>query len=179
MSLIICHDGMFPEMAREAAYIGAEVLLRTAGYTSPIKQSWEITNRSNAFTNLMYTISVALAGSDGTFRSMGESMFVDPEGNVLVQGDGTADGIFACEIRVEEVRRRRREWSVENNLFQFGHRGYVAVKHGAGDCPYTYMQDLVGGKYKQAEDEEVLVRDGTSCGFVTPQVEYYDETQRC
>lgn len=39
MALIICHDGMFPEMAREAAYQGAEVLLRTAGYTSPIKPS--------------------------------------------------------------------------------------------------------------------------------------------
>jgi formamidase len=38
MALIIYHDGMFPEMAREAAYQGAEVL-RTAGYTSPIKPS--------------------------------------------------------------------------------------------------------------------------------------------
>jgi formamidase len=35
----ICHDGMFPEMARKAAYLGAEALLKTAGYTSPIKQS--------------------------------------------------------------------------------------------------------------------------------------------
>lgn len=34
LALIICHDGMFPEMAREAAYKGAEVMLRTAGYTA-------------------------------------------------------------------------------------------------------------------------------------------------
>lgn len=33
LALIICHDGMFPEMARECAYKGAEVMLRTAGYT--------------------------------------------------------------------------------------------------------------------------------------------------
>jgi formamidase len=145
MSLIICHDGMFPEMAREAAYIGAEVLLRTAGYTSPIKQSWEITNRANAVSNLMYTVSVALAGSDGTWRSMGEAMFVDPE------------------------------WGVENNLFQFGHRGYVAVKGGAGDCPYKYMRDLMKGQYRQADDGEVLVRDGTSCGFEKSGAEYVDE----
>jgi len=175
MSLIICHDGMFPEMAREAAYLGAEVLLRTAGYTSPIRQSWELTNRTNAFTNLMYTVSVALAGTDGTWRSMGEAMFVDPEGNVLEKGDSTPDGIVACEIRVEEVRRRRREWGVENNLFQFGHRGYVAVNGGAGDCPYKYMRDLVQGKYAQGEDEEVLLRDGTSCGFDKPEAKYVDE----
>jgi formamidase len=175
MSLSICHDGMFPEMAREAAYKGAEVLLRTAGYTSPIRESWELTNRSNACTNLMYTVSVALAGCDGTFRSMGEAMFVGPEGDILERGDGTPDNIIACELRVEEVRRRRREWGVENNLFQFGHRGYVAVSGGAGDCPYKYMRDMMQGKYKQAEDDEVVVRDGTPCGFEKPTAEYVDE----
>lgn len=172
MSLIICHDGMFPEMAREAAYQGAEVLLRTAGYTSPIRQGWEITNRANAFTNLMYTVSVALAGADSTWRSMGEAMFVDPEGNVLERGDGTPDRVVACEIRAEEVRRRRREWGVENNLFQLGHRGYVAVKEGANDCPYTYMTDLVEGKYAQAEDDEVKIRSGAVCGFDPPTSVY-------
>lgn len=172
MSLVICHDGMFPEMAREAAYRGAEVLLRTAGYTSPIKQSWEITNRANALTNLMYTASVALAGADSTWRSMGQAMFVDPEGNVLERGDGTPDHIVACEIRGDEVRRRRREWGVENNLFQLGHRGYVAVKGGAGDCPYTYMTDLAQGRYAQAEDGEVQIRDGSVCSFAVPRCDY-------
>ena len=168
MSLIICHDGMFPEMAREAAYLGAEVLLRTAGYTSPIRQAWDITNRANALHNLMYTVSVALAGADSTWRSMGEAMFVDPEGNVLERGNGTADHVVACEVRAEEVQRRRREWGVENNLFQLGSRGYVAVKGGAGDCPYTYMKDLAQGKYAQAENGDVQVRDGTVCGFPPP-----------
>lgn len=147
MSLIICHDGMFPEMAREAAYKGAEVLLRTAGYTPPIKQSWEITNRANAMQNLMYTVSVALAGTDGTFKSMGEAMFCGPEGDVLVKGNNAADEIFACEIRPDEVRRRRTDWGVENNLYQLGHRGYVAVKGGASDCPYSFMRDLVEGRW--------------------------------
>ena len=36
LALIICHDGMFPEMARECAYKGAEIILRTAGYLSLI-----------------------------------------------------------------------------------------------------------------------------------------------
>ncbi|CAK7231253.1 hypothetical protein SCUCBS95973_007848 [Sporothrix curviconia] len=177
MSLIICHDGMFPEMAREAAYRGAEVLLRTAGYTAPIRGSWALTNRANAAANLMYTASVALAGSDGTtWRSMGEAMFVGPEGEVLEQsGNGVADHIVACEARADEVRRRRREWGVENNLFQLGHRGYVAVAGGAGDCPYTYMRDLVAGRYAQAEDAEVVVRDGAVCGFETPTEVFVDE----
>ena len=32
LALIICHDGMFPEMARECAYKGADIMPRTAGY---------------------------------------------------------------------------------------------------------------------------------------------------
>ncbi|GAB7350705.1 hypothetical protein MBLNU459_g1262t1 [Dothideomycetes sp. NU459] len=174
-ALVICHDGQFPEMAREAAYLGAEVLLRTAGYTPPIAKSWEITNRSNAFTNLMYTVSVALAGTDGTWKSMGEAMVCGPEGDVLVKGNNCPDEIFAAEIRVEEVRRRRRHWGVENNLFQLGHRGYVAVKEGAQDCPYTYMQDLVKGRWKTWEDQEVVVRDGTTCGFIKPEATFINE----
>ena len=39
LALIICHDGMFPEMARECAYKGAEIMIRTAGYTAPIRES--------------------------------------------------------------------------------------------------------------------------------------------
>ena len=64
LALIICHDGMLPEMAREAAYKGANVILRTAGYTYPIQHSWRITNQANAFQNLAYTASVCLAGPD-------------------------------------------------------------------------------------------------------------------
>ena len=52
IALIICHDGMFPEMARECAYKGAEIMIRTAGYTAPVRDAWRFTNQSNAFCNL-------------------------------------------------------------------------------------------------------------------------------
>lgn len=172
MAHIICHDGQFPEMAHECAYKGAEVMIRTAGYTSPIRNSWEITNRANSFCNLMWTVSVALAGSDGSFNSMGEAMFCNPEGEIVRHGNGNADEIFACEIRKGDAAEKRRNWGVENNLYQFGHRGYAAVKGGAKDCPYTYMTDLVEGKYKQYGEEEVKITDGSGCGIPKPTAEY-------
>ena len=67
IALIICHDGMFPEMARECAYKGAEIMIRTAGYTAPIRDAWRFTNQANAFCNLMVTANVCMCGSDGTF----------------------------------------------------------------------------------------------------------------
>ena len=86
LALIICHDGMFPEMARECAYKGAEIMLRTAGYTAPIRESWRFTNQANAFCNLMVTANVCMCGSDGTFNSMGEGMIVNFDGTIIAHG---------------------------------------------------------------------------------------------
>ena len=170
IALIICHDGMFPEMAREAAYRGAEIIVRTAGYTAPIRHSWHITNQSNAFQNLAITASVCMCGSDGTFDSMGEGMFCNFDGTVMVQGGGRADEIITAELRPDLVREARTGWGVENNIYQLYHRGYVAVKGGAQDCPYTYMHDMMAGTYKLPWPVEVT--DGTPCGFAAPTRSY-------
>ncbi len=172
LGLIICHDGMFPEMAREAAYKGAEVILRTAGYTAPIRHAWQITNQANAFQNLAQTASVCLSGSDGSFDSMGEGMFCHLDGTVLVQGGGRVDEIITCELRPDLVREARAVWGVENNPYQLFHRGYVAVKGGAQDCPYTFMHDMVTGTYKLPWDATIQIRDGASCGFESPTRSY-------
>lgn len=170
LALIICHDGMFPEMAREAAYRGAEIIIRTAGYTAPIRHSWKVTNQANAFSNLAVTASVCLCGSDGTFDSMGEGMFCNFDGTVLAEGGGRPDEIITAEVRPDLVREARSGWGVENNIYQLYHRGYVAVKGGAQDCPYTYMRDMLAGTYQLPW--KVDVTDGSSCGFAPPTRSY-------
>lgn len=172
LALIICHDGQFPEMARECAYKGAEVMLRTAGYTAPIRHSWRITNQANAFQNLMVTASVCLCGSDGTFDSMGEAMVCNFDGTVMVQGGGRPDEIVCAEIRPDLIREAREHWTVENNIYQLYHRGYTAVKGGAQDCPYTFMHDMVNGTFKLPWEDKVVHTDGQSCGFATPTRTY-------
>ena len=177
LALIICHDGMFPEMARECAYKGAEIMIRTAGYTAPIRHAWRITNQANAFQNLMVTASVCMCGSDGTFDSMGEAMFVNFDGVTMAEGGGRPDEIVACEVRPDLVREARRHWGVENNIYQLYHRGYVAVAGGAQDCPYTFMQDMVAGNYRLPWDADIVQKDGRSCGFEAP-VRSYDPNIR-
>jgi formamidase len=174
IALIICHDGMFPEMARECAYKGANIMLRTAGYTAPIRHAWQITNQSNSFCNLMYTANVCMAGTDGSFNSMGEGMIVNYDGTPIATGNGTPDEIITAEVRPKLADEARRLWGVENNIYQFAHRGYVAVKGGAQDCPYTYMQDLVKGRYHLKWEDDVEVVDGTKCGFPPPNRTYSD-----
>jgi len=132
LALIICHDGMFAEMARECAYKGAEIMIRTAGYTAPIRQAWRFTNQSNSFCNLMITANVCMCGSDGSFDSMGEGMIVNFDGEVLAHGTtGRVDEIITAEVRPDLVREARIHWGVENNIYQFAHRGFTAVEGGA------------------------------------------------
>jgi formamidase len=177
LSLIICHDGMFPEMAREAAYKGAEIMLRTAGYTAPIRQAWRFTNQSNSFCNLMVTANVCMCGSDGTFDSMGEAMIVNFDGGIIAEGvTGRADEIITAEVRPDLVREARAGWGVENNIYQFGHRGFTAVAGGAQDAPYSYMHDLINGRYRLPWEDSVKVTDGTPSGFSKPQRRYGEKS---
>lgn len=178
LSLIICHDGMFPEMAREAAYKGAEIMLRTAGYTAPIRQAWRFTNQANSFHNLMVTANVCMCGSDGTFDSMGEAMIVDFDGSIIAEGTtGRADEIITAEVRPDLVREARANWGVENNIYQLGHRGFTAVDGGAQDCPYSFMHDLVAGQYRLPWEASVKVTDGTPSGFAKPTRRYGETLQ--
>ena len=108
---------------------------------------------------------------------MGEGMFIGFDGMPLMEGSHRPDEIITCELRPDLVREARRVWAVENNIYQFGHRGYVAVKGGAKDCPYTYMHDLVAGRYRLPWESEVQVTDGTSCGFAEPTREYQGPPQ--
>ncbi|MEQ8344217.1 MAG: formamidase [Sneathiellaceae bacterium] len=179
LALIICHDGMFPEMAREAAYKGAEIMLRTAGYGACVRESWRFTNQSNAFCNLMATASVCLAGSDGSADSMGEAMVVNFDGQIVAHATSGQPGeITSAEVRPDLVREARRNWGMENNIYQLGHRGFSAVAGGAQDCPYTYMHDLAAGRYRLPWEDEVKVTDGTGFGIPKPTRRFGEKKQK-
>src|SRR2546425_1210597 len=146
--------------------------VQTCALPAPIRQSWRVTNQANAFCNLMYTANVCMCGTDGTFNSMGEGMIVNFDGTPLVTGTGVPDEIITGEVRPKLAGEARRVWGVENNIYQLGHRGFVAVRGGAQDCPYTYMHDLMAGKDRLPWGGEVQVTDGTSCGFPRPARTY-------
>ena len=114
-----------------------------------------------------------ICGSDGVADSMGEGMIVDFDGAILAEGrNGRADEIVTAEVRPDLIREARKHWAVENNIYQLGHRGMVAVAGGAGDCPYTFMRDLVAGRYRLPWEDEVVHKDGSAYGFAKPTRRY-------
>jgi formamidase len=127
----------------------------------------------------MITANVCMCGSDGSFDSMGEGMIVNFDGTIIAHGTtGRVDEIITAEVRPDLVREARKHWSVENNIYQLGHRGYTAVLGGAQDCPYTYMQDMVAGTYALPWEGNVVHTDGTSCGFERPSRKYLEPKRK-
>ena len=104
----------------------------------------------------MVTASVCMCGSDGTFDSMGEGMIVQLRRHACWStGGGRARRDHHRRGAPRSGARGAPHWGVENNIYQLGHRGYVAVKGGAQDCPYTFMHDLVAGRYRLPWEDEV------------------------
>lgn len=167
LSVCICHDGMFPELAREAAYKGCNVYIRISGYSTQVNEQWILTNRSNAWHNLMYTLAVNLAGYDGVFYYFGEGQITNYDGTVLVQGHRNPWEIVTGEIFPHHADQARCSWALENNIFNLGCRAYVAKPGGESDCGLTWVKDLAAGKYHLPWECDIKIRDGSFYGYPT------------
>lgn len=172
LAVCICHDGMFPELAREAAYKGANVYIRISGYSTMVNEQWILTNRSNAWHNLMYTISVNLAGYDGTFYYFGEGQVVNYDGNTIVQGHRQPNEIVTAEIFPKLADHARIAWGLENNIYNLGARGYTAIAGGLNNPNFTYIHDLANGTYKVPWQDDIQIKDGSIYGIDDPRTEY-------
>lgn len=165
LAVCICHDVMIPELAREDAYKGCNVYIRISGYSTQVNDQWILSNRSNAWQNLMYTVSVNLAGYDGVFYYFGEGQITNYDETVLVQGQRNPYEIVTGEIHPELADQARKEWDLENNIYNLGHRGYVAKPDGESDSGLTYIKDLAEGKYHLPWEDDMDSKDGTLYGY--------------
>lgn len=110
IGMSVCYDLRFPELFRELASRGAEILAVPAAFTAATgKDHWEPLLRARAIENQAFVIAPNQIGrhASGT-SSHGRSMIVDPWGVVLAQAPDeecvvTADLDFAL---LRDVRKR-------------------------------------------------------------------------
>lgn len=85
IGLMICYDGWFPEIPRNLAWMGAEVILHPSATTTNDRPQEVILARASAIVNQVYMVNVNAAGTPG----LGLSIVADPEGRVVYQaGEG-------------------------------------------------------------------------------------------
>ena len=110
LGLSICYDLRFGELYRALVGRGAEVLTIPSAFTAATgKAHWEVLVRARAIECQAYVLAPGQVGrhDDGGLReSHGQSMIVDPWGQVLAQvPDGV--GIAVAEIDLARVARVR------------------------------------------------------------------------
>ena len=86
--LMICYDGWFPEVPRQLAWLGAEVIIQPTLTDTSDRAQELVMGWANAIVNQVFIVNVNAGGALG----MGSSLIVDPEGHVLSSaGEGEAE----------------------------------------------------------------------------------------
>lgn len=103
LGLNICYDAWFPEVTRQLAWMGAEVILNVVKTTTPDRRQELVLAQANAIVNQVFMVSVNCAGPVGT----GCSLIVDPEGNVITSCEDDQPGLLAADLDLTQVERVR------------------------------------------------------------------------
>jgi predicted amidohydrolase len=108
LGVAICYDIRFPELFREMADRGLDVLAVPSAFTAQTGAAhWELLVRARAVENLCYTVAADQGGYHVNGReTYGHSMIVDPWGKVL-SSLTTEAGIATAECEPERLRQVR------------------------------------------------------------------------
>lgn len=110
IGVCICYDIRFPELARLMVLEGANVMIVPAAFnmtTGPAH--WEISFRTRALDNQIYTIGVAPARNENAaYVSYGNSIVASPWGEILVRLD-EKEAIAFYEIDLDKINKVRQE----------------------------------------------------------------------
>lgn len=104
--LLICYDLRFPELARALALDGAVVLFIPAQWPNPCRHPWKTLLMARAIENQLYTVGVNRVGKEGKAVFFGNSLVVDPLGEVLAEGS-QAEEILVADLDIERIKKIR------------------------------------------------------------------------
>ena len=111
LGLTICYDLRFPELYRILALRGARVVTVPANFTRVTGEAhWEVLLRARAIENQVFVIAPGQGrrpGPEGD--SYGNSMIVDPWGEVLARAPMDGDCFIAAELDLGPPGRGARE----------------------------------------------------------------------
>ncbi len=108
VGLSICYDLRFPELYRQHAAAGADLLLVPSAFTHVTGQAhWEVLLRARAIENLCGVVAAAQGGThENGRRTWGHSMVIDAWGQVLALRDEGA-GVVLAELDAAQLAARR------------------------------------------------------------------------
>lgn len=104
VGLSICYDAWFPEISRQLAWLGADLIVNLVQTPTIDREQEVVLARANAIVNQVFVAS--LNGAAPT--ALGRSLLVDPEGRVRVETTGAESCALTDVIDLSEAARVRR-----------------------------------------------------------------------
>lgn len=111
LGLTICYDLRFPELYRILALQGARIVTVPANFTRVTGEAhWEVLLRARAVENQVFVIAPGQGrGTGPETDSYGNSMIVDPWGEVLARAGGEGACVVTADLdlaRQDEIREK-------------------------------------------------------------------------
>ncbi|QWD91936.1 carbon-nitrogen hydrolase family protein [Polynucleobacter sp. MWH-Braz-FAM2G] len=104
----VCYDLRFPELYRTLGTVDCHIIPAAFTYTTG-KDHWEVLLRARAIENQCYVLASAQGGTHiNQRRTWGNSMLIDPWGNILTnlpEGEGFISGVLSKD-KLNEVRSK-------------------------------------------------------------------------
>ena len=95
LGVAICYDLRFPEMIRQIALEGAEILCVPAEWPKPRQDHWRTLLRARAIENQLFVAAANCCGPQGKLDFFGMSMLIAPRGEVLAESGETPTELVA------------------------------------------------------------------------------------
>ncbi|MCB8949745.1 MAG: carbon-nitrogen family hydrolase [Ardenticatenaceae bacterium] len=106
--LTICYDLRFPELFRQYALGGAQLVFVPAEWPHPRLAHWRTLLRARAIENQMFVVACNRVGRSKETDFFGHSCILDPWGEIVLElGEGEMLGTAVIDIaQVEQVRAK-------------------------------------------------------------------------
>ncbi|WP_237068031.1 carbon-nitrogen hydrolase family protein [Microbulbifer guangxiensis] len=110
LGLSVCFDLRFPELYRQLAIAGAEMLVVPSAFTYTTGQAhWLTLLRARAIENGCFVIGANQGGQHSEKRrTWGHSVIIDPWGEVLAEA-GEGEAVITANLQVEKLEKVRRQ----------------------------------------------------------------------
>ncbi len=164
VGLMICDDGNYPEMWRDLAYKGAELVVRTRGYMYPAVEQEILMDKAMAWANNVYVADAGAAGYIDGYYMFGHSILIGYDGRVLGECGSAPYEMQYAEFSIPSIRDMRKTWQAENHLYKLAHRGYSGMIQsgdsifGTDELPFQIYKDWASDPAKMRKQMDSLTR---------------------